>query len=57
MTRQLGPLLRLIKEFSQLQWRREAEAMLVVLGRGDAIRQALDRDNCEIKNSGAAEPV
>ena len=44
-----GPLLRLIKEFPNSSWRREAEAMLVVLGRGDAIRQALDRDNCEIK--------
>lgn len=44
-----SPLLRLIKEFPNSSWRREAEAMLVVLGRGDAIRQALDRDNCEIK--------
>src|SRR6266446_246342 len=44
-----GPLLQLIKEFPGSSWRREAEAMLVVLGRGDAIRQALDRDNCEIK--------
>src|SRR6266403_5138954 len=44
-----APLLQLIKEFPGSSWRREAEAMLVVLGRGDAIRQALDRDNCEIK--------
>ncbi|HEV7395346.1 MAG TPA: HEAT repeat domain-containing protein [Pyrinomonadaceae bacterium] len=43
------PLLRLIKNFPNSSWRREAEAMLVVLGRGDAIKQALDRDNCEIK--------
>ena len=43
------PLLRLIKEFPNSSWRREAEAMLVVLGRGDAIKQALDHDNCEIK--------
>lgn len=43
------PLLRLVKEFPNSSWRREAEAMLVVLGRGDSIKQALDRDNCEIK--------
>ena len=43
------PLQRLIKEFPNSSWRREAEAMLVVLGRGDAIKQGLDRDNCEIK--------
>ena len=44
-----GPLTRLIKEFPNSSWRREAEAMLVVIGRGDAIQQALDKNNCEIK--------
>jgi HEAT repeat protein len=44
-----APLLRLIKEFPNSSWRREAEAMLVVLGRGDAIKQALSHENCEIK--------
>lgn len=43
------PLLRLVKDFPHSSWRREAEAMLVVLGRGDAVQQALDRSNCEIK--------
>ena len=43
------PLLKLIDKFPGSSWRREAEAMLVVLGRRDAIQQALDRDNCEIK--------
>jgi HEAT repeat protein len=43
------PLLKLIDKFPGSTWRREAEAMLVVLGRRDAIQQALDRDNCEIK--------
>jgi HEAT repeat protein len=43
------PLLRLIKEFPSSSWRREAEAMLVVLGRGESIKQALNHDNCEIK--------
>ncbi len=44
------PLLRLIKDFSNSSWRREAEAMLVVIGRGEAVQQALnDRTNCEIK--------
>ncbi len=44
-----APLLRLMKEFPNSSWRREAEAMLVVLGRGEAIQEALDRNNCEIK--------
>jgi HEAT repeat protein len=44
-----GPLLKLIDRFPGSTWRREAEALLVVLGRGEAIQQALDRDNCEIK--------
>ncbi|MGI9166486.1 MAG: HEAT repeat domain-containing protein [Pyrinomonadaceae bacterium] len=44
-----APLLRLIKDFPNSSWRREAESMLVVLGRGDAVQQALDRNNCEIK--------
>lgn len=42
-------LLRLIKDFHNSSWRREAEAMLVVLGRGNAVQQALDQNNCEIK--------
>jgi HEAT repeat protein len=42
-------LQRLMKEFPNSTWRREAETMLVVLGRGDAVQQALDRSNCEIK--------
>ena len=42
-------LLRLIKEFPSSSWRREAETMLVVLGRGDSVQQALDNNNCEIK--------
>ena len=42
-------LLRLIKEFPSSSWRREAEAMLVVLGRGASVQQALDRNNCEMK--------
>ena len=43
------PLTRLIKNFPNSSWRREAEAMLVVIGRGEAIQQALDKNNCEIK--------
>ncbi len=42
-------LVRLMKDFPNSSWRREAEGMLVVLGRGDAVQQALDRSNCEIK--------
>ena len=44
-----APLLRLIKNFPSSSWRREAEAMLVVMGRGEAVQQALDQNNCEIK--------
>jgi HEAT repeat protein len=44
-----APLLRVIKEFPNSTWRREAEAMLVVLGRGPSVQQALDRNNCEMK--------
>jgi HEAT repeat protein len=44
-----APLLRLIKSFPNSSWRREADAMLVVMGRGEAVQQALDRNNCEIK--------
>lgn len=43
------PLVRLMKDFPNSSWRREAQAMLVVLGRGDAVQQALDQSNCEIK--------
>jgi HEAT repeat protein/outer membrane protein assembly factor BamD (BamD/ComL family) len=43
------PLLRLINRFPNSNWRRDAQALLVVLGRKADVDQALDRDNCEIK--------
>jgi HEAT repeat protein len=43
------PLLALIKRFPGSSWRQEAQALLVVLGRKDAVDQALERDDCEIK--------
>ena len=43
------PLVRLITRFPNSSWRREGEALLVVLGRKDDVDQALQRDNCEIK--------
>jgi HEAT repeat protein len=43
------PLLRLIRVFPNSTWRREADALLVVLGRKAEVDQALARDNCEIK--------
>ena len=43
------PLLRLIERFPNSNWRRDGQALLVVLGHGKAVEQALDRDNCEIK--------
>jgi HEAT repeat protein len=42
-------LIRLVNRFPTSSWRQEAQALLVVLGRKDAVDQALDRDNCEIK--------
>lgn len=42
-------LIRLVNRFPSSSWRQEAQALLVVLGRQDAVAQALDRDNCEIK--------
>jgi HEAT repeat protein len=44
-----APLLKLIKEYPTSTWRREADAMLVVLGAQRAVDDALSRDNCEIK--------
>jgi HEAT repeat protein len=43
------PLLRLINRFPNSSWRREADALLVVLGQKAAVDKGLDRDNCEIK--------
>ena len=44
-----APLIRLIKIFPNSSWRRDAEALLVVLGRKDVVEQGLTRDNCDIK--------
>jgi HEAT repeat protein len=44
-----APLIKLINNFPNSSWRREAEAMLVVLGGQEAVAQAYNRDNCEIK--------
>src|SRR5215216_5101991 len=43
------PLVKLITLFPNSTWRREADALLVVLGRKDDVDKALQRDNCEIK--------
>src|SRR6185503_15830223 len=42
-------LIKLVKKFPGSSWRQEAQAMLVMLGRKDAVDAALDRDDCEIK--------
>src|SRR5262245_39718293 len=44
-----APLLKLINSYPNSSWRREADAMLVELGKKADVDQALDRDNCEIK--------
>jgi HEAT repeat protein len=43
------PLIRLIQNHPNSTWRREADALLVVLGRQDKVNEGLNRDNCEIK--------
>ncbi|HEX7330732.1 MAG TPA: HEAT repeat domain-containing protein [Pyrinomonadaceae bacterium] len=43
------PLVRLLNRFPNSNWRNDAQALLVVLGRKADVEQALDRDNCEIK--------
>lgn len=42
-------LIRLVNRFPGSTWRQEAQAMLVELGRKEAVEQALERDDCEIK--------
>jgi HEAT repeat protein len=44
-----APLVRLINNYPSSSWRREADAMLVVLGRADAVKAAQASNNCEIK--------
>ncbi len=44
-----APLVRLINRFPGSSWRREAEALLVVLGEQAEVNRALEKDNCEIK--------
>lgn len=43
------PLTRLIDRFPSSGWRREAEALLVVMGFQARVNEAINRDNCEIK--------
>ncbi|HEX6649307.1 MAG TPA: HEAT repeat domain-containing protein [Pyrinomonadaceae bacterium] len=43
------PLLQLIRKFPNSSWRRDAQALLVVLGHKAEVDDALQRDNCEIK--------
>ncbi|HSE33461.1 MAG TPA: HEAT repeat domain-containing protein [Pyrinomonadaceae bacterium] len=43
------PLLRLIENYPGSSWRREADALLVVLGRQDKVNDIQSRENCELK--------
>ena len=43
------PLIKLINRFPNSSWRREADALLVIMGHKAEVEQALERDNCEIK--------
>lgn len=42
-------LIRLMERFPGSSWRQEARALLVVLGRKDAVDDALNKEDCEIK--------
>src|SRR6476620_4444860 len=42
-------LIRLMNKFPSSSWRQEAKALLVVLGRKDAVDDALIKEDCEIK--------
>lgn len=42
-------LIRLMDRFPNSSWRQEAKALLVVLGRKDAVDDALNKEDCEIK--------
>lgn len=42
-------LLRLIRRFPNSNWRNDAQALLVVMGRKAEVEQAIQADNCEIK--------
>src|SRR6185436_10715461 len=42
-------LIRLMNKFPSSSWRQEAKALLVVLGRKDAVDDALNKEDCEIK--------
>ena len=43
------PLIRLMQRFPNSNWRRDAQALLVVLGYKNEVDQALAQENCEIK--------
>src|ERR1041385_3482273 len=42
-------LIKLMDRFPNSSWRQEAKALLVVLGRKDAVDDALNKEDCEIK--------
>lgn len=42
-------LIRLVNRFPSSSWRQEAKALLVVLGRKDAVDDALAKEDCDIK--------
>jgi len=44
-----APLLKLINNFPNSSWRKEAEALLVYLGEQNAVNDSHFKDNCEIK--------
>ena len=44
-----APLLRLMNRFPNSSWRQDAQGLLVALGHQDAVKNAIEKDNCEIK--------
>jgi HEAT repeat protein len=43
------PLIRLMNRFPNSSWRQDAQGLLVAMGNQEAVRTAIERDNCEIK--------
>lgn len=44
-----APLLRLVNRFPNSSWRQDAQGLLVAMGHQEAVKTAIERDNCEIK--------
>ena len=44
-----APLMQLLERFPNSSWRQDAQGLLVAMGHQEAVKNAIERDNCEIK--------